>query len=238
MLNETELDLLDSVGEVLREGLAGLKRDFEGQLAALKVELMQHARGSPGEPGKDGKDGKDAVGLPGRDGEDGRSVTVEDLRPLVEAKCDQWALDFERRAQDLLQRAVERLPKAKDGLDGLGFDDLEAEHDGERKLTLKFRRGDRLKEWTFHIPALIERGIFSPERAYEAGDGVTYAGSYWIARTATQARPGVGNDDWRLAVKKGRDGKDGKDGKPGDKGEPGRAGRDLTQMGFDGSKWG
>jgi hypothetical protein len=47
---------------------------------------------------------------------------------------------------------------------------------------------------------------------YRKGDGVTWGGSFWIAqKDAPEGRPGL-SDDWRLAVKKGRDGRDGRDG--------------------------
>jgi len=58
------------------------------------------------------------------------------------------------------------------------------------------------------VPLVIDRGVFRADGLYDKGDGVTFGGSFWIAQTETAARPGEGNTDWRLAVKKGRDGKD------------------------------
>lgn len=58
-------------------------------------------KGEPGEPGKDGVDGRD--GAPGRDGvngengkdgspgQDGKSVSLEDIMPLVEAMIEKQA---------------------------------------------------------------------------------------------------------------------------------------------------
>jgi hypothetical protein len=213
-----------------------------------------HGRdGDRGEKGESGINGRD--GAPGRDGEkgekgdpgaDGRSVSLEDVRPIIEAKCAEWALDFERRAQDILRRAIESIPRpadgrdgkdGKDGADGLGFDDFDIEYDGERSLAFRLERGERLKSWKFDLPVPISRGVFKPGETYKTGDGVTYSGSYWIALRETDARPGEGNDHWRLSVKRGRDGKDGKDGAEGKQGPAGRPGRDLTQLGSDGSKW-
>ena len=191
-------------------------------------------KGEPGEPGPAGRDG--APGEKGDRGEPGRSITLEDVRPLVEAKVAEWALDFERRAQDILRRAIEQIPKPADGRDGMGFDDFEIVHDGERSVTFRLARDERVREWNFTIPALIERGIYKAGNAYKRGDGVTYSGSFWIAQADTESKPGEGSD-WRLAVKRGRDGKDGKHGAKGDTGPPGRPGRDLTQLGQDGSKW-
>lgn len=73
-------------------------------------------QGAPGEPGPQGEPGQD--GKDGRDGADGKSITVDDMAPVLESKMAEWALDFERRAQDVLQRAIDRMPAPKDGRDG------------------------------------------------------------------------------------------------------------------------
>lgn len=152
---------------------------------------------------KDGADGKD--------GKDGKSVTVDDFRQMFEAEQAKWALDFERRANDLLQRAVENMPKPKDGKDGLGFDDLAVEDNGEGNVTIKFQRGEAVKEFNLHFPCFKYRGVWT-EQAYREGDGVTFGGSLWLAKKESpEGKPGQ-SGDWQLAVKKGRDGKDGKDG--------------------------
>ena len=143
----------------------------------------------------------------GKDGQDGKSITVDDVLPALEAMHAKWALDWERNAQGNIERALDKIEKPKDGKDGLGFDDMTVEHDGERTITLKFARGDEVKEFSFKIHALIERGIYRHGSVYEKGDGVTFGGSYWIAQKDTDEKPGSG-DAWRLAVKKGRDGKD------------------------------
>lgn len=176
----------------------------------------------------------EAIPLPkdGIDGKDGQSVTLEDLRGLFESEQAKWALDFERRAQDHLQQFMARMPAPRDGkdgnngVDGLGFDDLEVSHDGERGFTLRFVRGEQRKEFGFKIPVLLERGIYRAGTAYEKGDGVTYSGSFWIAQKDTTEKPGEANSDWRLAVKKGRDGRDGLKGAPGEKG---RDGQDMVR---------
>jgi hypothetical protein len=140
--------------------------------------------------------------------QDGKSVTLADVEPMLEAMHARWALDFERRAQGVLERAVDRIPKPKDGEDGqdaLGFDDLSVEHDGERGFTLRFARGEQVKEFAFTVPVVLDRGFWADGKSAEAGDGVTFGGSYWIAQRTTATKPEVGNPDWRLAVKKGRD---------------------------------
>lgn len=97
----------------------------------------------------------------------------------------------------------------RDGADGLGFDNMEVLHDGERGFTLRFSRGEQIVERSFSIPVVLDRGVFKSDAAYQKGDAVTWGGSMWIAQKDTSAKPETG-DDWRLAVKRGRDGKDAK----------------------------
>lgn len=125
------------------------------------------------------------------------------------------------------------------GKDGLGFDDLVVDYDGERTFIFRFAQGERVKEFPFLMPVMIYRGAFRAQ-AYERGDTVTFGGSLWHCNSETRDKPDDGVEAWTRAVRRGRDGKNGNDGKDGEKGlagPPGRAGRDLTQMAADGSKW-
>lgn len=116
----------------------------------------------------------------------------------------------------------------KDGADGMGWDDLAVEHDGERSFAVKLTRGDRVKDaGTFVIPAQIYRGIYTDGRTYEPGDTVTYARSLWhclkttilkpdaVSRNAVTGEAGgpQGKDFWKMVVKGAQDGKDGRDGR-------------------------
>ncbi|QWY83564.1 putative portal protein [Rhizobium phage RHph_X2_26] len=94
----------------------------------------------------------------------------------------------------------------KDGVDGLGFEHMEAEYDGERTLEIKFTRGDVVKSFPLNMPVMIYRDVFKSGQAYDENDAVTYGGSLWVAKRATEKAPGDGSPDWRLAVKRGRDG--------------------------------
>jgi integrin beta 3 len=124
----------------------------------------------------------------------------------------------------------------EDGEDGLGFDDISVGYDGRRCLTLRFVRGERVREFPIVAPWPMHCGVWREDAVYVRGDVVTHGGSWWIAQRDTQARPAEG-EDWRLTVKRGRDGKDGEKGDQGEPGTPGRPGRDLTNLGPDGSKW-
>lgn len=148
---------------------------------------------------------------------DGQSVTVEQvidaLASVIEQKMATWALDFERRAHGVLERAADRIPKPRDGEDGddgLGFEDLQVAFDGERSVVLRFSRGETVKEFPLTLPAVIDRGVFKEGGTYARGDGVTWGGSFWIAQDETKSKPDAADGGWRLAVKKGRDGKDGR----------------------------
>lgn len=99
--------------------------------------------------------------------------------------------------------------EGKPGTDGLGFDDLDVIHDGERGITFRFAKGDRVKEFAFVLPVVIDRGVWAEgkEGGYAKGDGVTWAGSFWISQKDDNGDKPDGGDGWRLSVKRGRDAK-------------------------------
>lgn len=195
-----------AMAPVIRDQVDKATAPLLDRITELEARKMPEA--IKGDPGRDGRDGAD--------GADGTSVSVEDVERMVEGRVAGWALDFERRAQGVLERAVDRMPKpvdgkdGRDGMDGLGFDDLAVDHDGDRGIALKFSRDGICKEFRVDIPAVLDRGVYKEGSAYQRGDAVTWGGSLWIAqKDAPESKPGLG-DGWRLAVKKGRDGKDGK----------------------------
>ena len=196
--------------KTLADGMIEVVRGYVNQAAnalTARVDEMEQRFASLPVP-KDGDPGKQ-----GEPGKDGKSFTAEEAKALLEPELAKWALDFERRAHDTLQKTIDRFPKPKDGEDGkdgidaIGFDDLTVEHDGARGFTLKFVSGERVKEFAFSMPVVIDAGYYREGGAYEKGDGVTFGGSYWIAQSLTRTKPEIGNDEWRLAVKKGRDAK-------------------------------
>lgn len=167
--------------------------------------------GKDGAPGRDGKDGADGMagkdGAPGERGEkgaDGTSVTVDQVMPLLEASVAKWMLDWERRAQETLAKAIERIPVPKDGApgrDGFGPEDMEAKyHEETRTLAVSWKRGDAVETREFVLEGLPrDTGTFRPDREYQKGDGATYGGSYWIRLKSGFGAPP--SDAWRLAVK-------------------------------------
>lgn len=167
--------------------------------------------GSPGAPGKDGENGRD--GVDGAPGVDGKSVDMAEVETLLEKavsrETSKWALDFERRAQDLLQKAIDKMPVPKDGRDALDLEDMQVTHDDDGNVTFKFVRGTVEKTFTIRLPRFKDMGVYADTVKYVSGDGVSCGGCFWIAqKDSPEGKPGAG-DGWRLAVKKGRDGKDG-----------------------------
>lgn len=71
--------------------------------------------------------------------------------------------------------------------------------DGGRTLHVKL--GDATHKVRTDIP--LYAGAWKDGLEYNCGDGVSLSGSFWIAQTKTNAKPP--HDDWRLAVRSGRD---------------------------------
>lgn len=154
----------------------------------------------------DGRDGQ--KGEPGRD-----AVFISPLSAIDEEK--QYARGTYASHKGGFWHAV----KTTSGMDGWeclvkGVEAIECIQDPEdpRKIGLGMKMSDGdivVKE--FHVPFVIDRGVYREGQEYKAGDGVTWARNYWIATKDTTAKPDFGGD-FRLAVKGGRDGKDGRDG--------------------------
>lgn len=165
-------------------------------------------RGADGRDGKDGRDGIDGIdGKAGKDGNDGTSITVDDLRPMIEAEAASWRQDFERSAAETVKRFLDGIPKpvnGKDGKDAAQLDTFAVALDG-RTLKLSLTAGDRVITKEVRLPIPFDKGVYRSGAAYEQGDVITYGGSQWIALKDTSEKPP--SDSWRLQVRKGTDGK-------------------------------
>lgn len=166
-------------------------------------------KGEPGEKGMDGQDG--ALGADGKDGADGVGLAGA----LIDRAGHLRVCMTNGTDHDLGPVVGKDGDPGKDGHDGFGFEDLDvAVLDDDRTIEFSFRRGDEEKCFTLKWPTVLDRGPYKAEREipYEPGDGVTYAGQFFICNEQTNAKPDESKDGkpWRLAVRKGRDGKDGK----------------------------
>lgn len=154
--------------------------------------------GLPGERGEKGEPGRDGVGLAGAmiDREGGLVVTLTN----GEVRSLGRVVGLDGRDGESGAKGAD----GRDGVDGLGFDDLRVEIEDHRPVMVWEASGKSLR---IPVPGILDRGVWR-DGLHKAGDGVTFGGSFWIAQRETTQKPGDG-DDWRLAVKKGRDGKDG-----------------------------
>lgn len=144
---------------------------------------------------------------PAKDGEPGRDALQLELQPAIDLEKVYSRGTYAKHAGGLW-RAFE----ATKGLHGWecvveGISDLRIEQDG-REFTLIARTSSGAEvAKSIKVAALVDRGVFKAGGDYEAGDGVTWGGSFFIAqKDAPIGHPGEpGSDGWRLAVKRGRD---------------------------------
>lgn len=226
---------LDFVRRAIAEQVAALPPPEKGEPGEQGPEGQMGpvgAQGAAGEPGERGLMGE--RGEPGEQGPSGeKGENGQDGVGMAGGFIDREG-QLVLTATDGSVRAIGIVvgkdgmpgPAGRDGLDGVGFDDLEMIDDDERHFRVRCARGENVKEWGFSKPGLIDRGVYQAGTNYVRGDAVTWGGSLWIAQRDTSAKPGNGDDDWRLAVKKGRDGRDGEKGERGERGPEGKSGRD------------
>lgn len=158
--------------------------------------------GSPGEPGQKGEAGEPGPpGLPGEKGDPGSPGPV--VAGAVKDHTGELVLTLTDGT--ILRTGIfDGAP----GRDGVSFTDLAAEvRDGGRVLVLRAGGGEAATSWEFPLDVVLDRGVFRQGETYRKGDGATWGGCWWIAQRETSAKPGDDNDDWRLAVTKGRDGR-------------------------------
>lgn len=160
-------------------------------------------RGDPGpegKPGRDGRDGRDGdkgeKGDPGIDGKDGRDGMRGDQGP--EGKQGPKG------------------DRGEDGRHGLNADpfsdfDVELDPNDPQILTFTFRSATESTSRSLRLPIPVDAGIYRRGVAYMRGQCVTFGGQIFIAQRDTQDEP-LKSQDWRLAVKRGRDGKDAGEG--------------------------
>jgi hypothetical protein len=193
-----------------KDGISGIDGK-DGTAGRDGIDGKDGAHGLDGKDGSAGLDGKD--GAPGQDGVDGKEG-------MIGEKGDRGR-DGVGLAGALIGRDGQLLVTLSNGdildlgpvsgKDGLGFEDMTEElADDGRTIIRRYQRGDQVKEFRHTFAIVLDRGIWK-DGTYQVGDGVTWGGSFWIAQKQTTLKPQTpeAHDDWRLAVKKGRDGKDG-----------------------------
>lgn len=180
-----------------------IKQFVSDSLAPLiaRIEALENRTPEKGEKGDPGE--------PGKPGADGKSVELDAVEKLITGAINQYCVDFERRAQDILLKAVGNIPAPKDGkdgepgADGLPVENLDLTLDG-CKLVIGYHTRGGVIEKSVELPLPEYKGVYSEKEQYEKGAFVTHGGSVWHCNAPTSDKPG-NSENWTLAVKKGRD---------------------------------
>jgi hypothetical protein len=151
--------------------------------------------GAPGERGFDGPAGKDGApgcdGANGKDGQDGKSVELETVTELVRIEIGKAGVP------DLVQKAVNALPRPADGKDGAP---------GERGADgLNGKDGEPGKEGPVGKLPLVKAWL---DTVHREGDVVSHEGATYQAMRDTGKAPP--HADWTCLAAAGRNGADGR----------------------------
>lgn len=202
------------VAELVAERRAATEAGLEVWAAGLIDARVKAAVAEIPKP-TDGRDGRD-----GKQGEPGRDATEVYIASAIEPdrvySMGAWA-----RHRGGIWRALrdtDPLSKCADAtaagwttmVDGVADTSDVMEDDGRTLTRTTELSSGRKSVTTFEVPAMIYRGLYELGKEYRKGDVVTFAGSMLLAQRTTTAIPETpaAGDDWRVAVKRGRDGKD------------------------------
>lgn len=185
-----------------------------------EFELPVGPAGEKGEPGPSGP-----IGPQGERGEKGADVDMDAVEKAIEARVKSVVEALPPAKDGEAGRGVSKalidqngelvltysdgatesvgVVKGKDGEPGTTFDfddfDLIEDDDG---IKARFTHGDVVKE--IRLPVPRDCGVWE-QRTYNRGDGVTFAGSFFISQTDDNREKPESGKAWRLAVKRGRD---------------------------------
>lgn len=189
------------------------------------IALPQGPKGEQGERGLQGDRGeKGEAGEPGQDGRDAE-VSFDDIVKAVETVHERliakYMLDFERRATDTLQKAIDKIPAPKDGKDGrdgkdgqsgkdgLSVTDLQREYDPathEIVETWRAPGSEVAKSMRYPAGGIRPAGYWKERTVAKSGEAWTHEGTLWIAMRDTSEKPSIESKDWVIGARKGRDG--------------------------------
>jgi len=163
--------------------------------------------------GKDGAPGESIQGRAGRDSVDLHIVRgLDETRSYSAGICAYWRGGVIRADRDTLPIVNGDINSAGWSvlLQGIAEEFEETVDDGRTivRTTVYTSGTEFVRKIKTATP--LDRGVWKAVSC-EKGDGVTYAGSWFIAQRETleTEKPGQ-SAGWRLAVKRGRDGQDGK----------------------------
>lgn len=163
-----------------------------------------------------------AIPVP-KNGDNGTSVTVDDVRPLIEAE---------------IEKAVKQIPVPKDGIgmagsmidrggnliitmtngeannlgpvvgkDGLSLESFEMAYDADaHEIVLKAVSVGKSQEIRYPAGGIHGKGYWRDGNRAKSGEAWTHDGSLWVAKNDTSETPSAKSGDWTLAARRGRDG--------------------------------
>ena len=184
--------------------------------AGSEIEWLISLRGSdgkPGERGKDGDDGRDGYGENGRDAFELQmleGINEDRSYPRGTTAVIDGGTFFATRATDPITAGDYRAAGWLCIFRGIKSEVVTQEDGGRYEKRVTTFCDGIVQEQRTKTQAIVYRGTYQRGKAYEAGDAVTFAGSVLVAARDTSATPETqaAGDDWRLAVKRGRDGRD------------------------------
>jgi hypothetical protein len=188
-------------GSVDEEGILQLRMSDGRHIAAGFVR------------GKDGAAGESITGKAGRDAIEIQIVrAIDETRSYGAGVCAYWrggVIRSERETSPIINGDVISAGWSV-MMKGIAEEFEETIDDGRTIVRTTVYTDGSESTRTIKTAAVLDRGVWRAG-CYERGDGVTYAGSLFIAQreTTDSEKPGQ-SDGWRLAVKRGRDGQDGK----------------------------
>lgn len=158
-----------------------------------------------------------------KDGVNGTSVTLDDVRPLIESE---------------IEKAVKQIPVPKDGIgmagamidrdgsliitmsngeaknlgpvvgkDGLSLESFEMTYDADaHEVVLRAVSVGKSQEIRYPAGGIHGKGYWRDGNKAKSGDAWTHDGSLWVAKKDTDETPSTKSGDWMLAARRGRDG--------------------------------
>lgn len=158
-----------------------------------------------------------------RQPEDGKSITVDDVRPLIEGEIEKAvkAIPLPKDGVGLAGMLIDRdgnliatmtNGEAKNlgpvvGKDGVSLESFVMEYlPDTHEITIKATAAGRAEEVRFPAGGIRGKGYWRDGTKAKAGDAWTHDGSLWIAKADTETKPATSNDAWFLAARAGRNG--------------------------------
>lgn len=206
---------LDEVRPVIDEAIKGMQDQVTAAVAKVYAdtdELRDAAQKAI-----------EAIEIP----QDGKSVTVDDVAPMIRAEVEKAVSAIPKPADGvglagamidrddcllvtLTNGEVKNLGcvVGKDGVDGLSLEALDLEYlPDTHEISIKASCAGKAKELRYPAGGIRPGDYWRDGTKAKAGEAWTLDGQMYVAKRDTASRPGYENrDDWVLFVRKGRDG--------------------------------